>query len=80
MAAALWGKVYYNDLYAGELRQEPGGRCLFTYDATYLEAKHPAIAFTLPRQAGPYICEADFIRSSIIWWPKAGCAMRRPAR
>lgn len=58
MAAALWGKVYYNDLYAGELRQEPGGRCLFTYDATYLEAKHPAIAFTLPRQAAPHVCEA----------------------
>ena len=58
MATALWGKVYYNDdLYAGELRQEPGGRCVFTYDAAYLEAKHPAIAFTLPRQAAPYMCE-----------------------
>lgn len=58
MAAALWGKVYYNDFYAGELRQEPGGRCVFTYDATYLDAKHPVIAFTLPRQATPHICEA----------------------
>lgn len=58
MAATLWGKVYYtNNLYAGELRQEPGGRCVFTYDATYLDAKHPAIAFTLPRQAAPHICE-----------------------
>jgi serine/threonine-protein kinase HipA len=57
MASALWGKVYYNDLYAGELRQEPGGRCVFTYDPTYLEAKHPAVAFTLPAQAAPYICE-----------------------
>jgi serine/threonine-protein kinase HipA len=57
MAAALWGKVYYNDLYAGELRQEPGGRCVFTYDPTYLEAKHPAIAFTLPLQPAPHICE-----------------------
>jgi serine/threonine-protein kinase HipA len=58
MATALWGKVYYNtDLYAGELRQEPGGRCVFTYDAAYLEAKHPAIAFTLPRQAAPHVCE-----------------------
>ena len=35
MAATLWGKVYYNNVYAGELRQEPGGRCLFTYDGTY---------------------------------------------
>ncbi len=58
MAAALWGKVYYNDFYAGELRQEPGGRCVFTYDATYLDAKYPAIAFTLPRQTTPHICEA----------------------
>src|SRR6266852_974474 len=57
MAAALWGKVYYNDLYAGELRQEPGGRCVFTYDAAYLEAKHPAIAFKLPPQSAPHICE-----------------------
>ena len=58
MAAALWGKVYYDKFYAGELRQEPGGRCVFTYDATYLEGKHPAIAFTLPLQSAPYICEA----------------------
>jgi serine/threonine-protein kinase HipA len=57
MAAALWGKVYYDDLFAGELRQEPGGRCAFTYDPTYLEAKHPAIAFTLPPRAAPYVCE-----------------------
>ncbi|MGC2125283.1 MAG: HipA domain-containing protein, partial [Xanthobacteraceae bacterium] len=59
MAAALWGRVYYNnDLYAGELRQEPSGRCVFTYDPAYLEAKHPAIAFTLPRQKAPHVCEA----------------------
>ncbi|MGD0185311.1 MAG: HipA domain-containing protein [Roseiarcus sp.] len=59
MAAALWGKVYYNDdLFAGVLRQEPGGRCLFVYDQTYLDAGLPAIAFTLPRQAEPHVCEA----------------------
>lgn len=58
MAAALWGKVYYNnDAYAGELRQEPGGRCVFTYDPAYLEAKRPAIAHTLPLQTAPHICE-----------------------
>jgi serine/threonine-protein kinase HipA len=57
MATSLWGKVYHHDVYAGELRQEPGGRCVFTYDATYLEAGHPAIAFTLQRRAAPYICE-----------------------
>src|SRR5882724_3758242 len=57
MAAALWGKVYYNNVYAGELRQEPGGRCVFTYDPAYLEAKQPAVSFTLPRQTAPHICE-----------------------
>ncbi len=57
MAAALWGRVYFRDLYAGELRQEPGGRCVFTYDPAYLEGKHPAIAFTLPLQSAPHICE-----------------------
>jgi serine/threonine-protein kinase HipA len=57
MAAALWGKVYYNDLFAGELRQEPGGRCVFTYDPTYLEGKHPEIAFTLPPRAAPHVSE-----------------------
>ena len=57
MAAALWGKVYYKTLFAGELRQDPGGRCVFTYDAAYLDAKHPAIAFTLPLQPAPYVCE-----------------------
>jgi serine/threonine-protein kinase HipA len=57
MAAALWGKVYYNELFAGDLRQEPGGRCVFAYDATYLEGRHSAIAFTLPLQTAPYISE-----------------------
>jgi serine/threonine-protein kinase HipA len=57
MASALWGKVYYGDVYAGELRQEPGGRCVFTYDPAYLEQERPAVAFTLPRRAGPHVCE-----------------------
>jgi serine/threonine-protein kinase HipA len=57
MAAALWGKVYYSDHYAGELRQEPGGRCAFTYDQSYLESRHPAVAFTLPLRAAPHLCE-----------------------
>jgi serine/threonine-protein kinase HipA len=58
MAKALWGKVYYDDDYAGELRQEPGGRCVFTYDATYLAGQRPAIAWTLPKQSAPLPCEA----------------------
>lgn len=57
MASALWGKIYYKDSFAGELRQEPGGRCVFTYDPAYLAASLPAIAFTLPLGATPHICE-----------------------
>jgi serine/threonine-protein kinase HipA len=58
MAAALWGKVYYNDnLFAGELRQEPGGRCVFTYDPTYIQAGHPSIAHTLKVRTEPYLSE-----------------------
>ncbi len=57
MAAALWGKVYYQDSFAGELRQEPGGRCVFSYDADYLAEKRPPIAFKLPLQTEPHRCE-----------------------
>src|ERR1700747_1124406 len=57
MATSLWGKVYHDDSYAGELRQEAGGRCIFSYDPTYLERQRPAIAFTLPLQAAPHITE-----------------------
>lgn len=48
MANLLWGKVYYKDIFAGALREEPGGRVTFTYDSSYIEGGHPAIAHTLP--------------------------------
>src|SRR5215475_3699788 len=57
MATSLWGRIYYGNVFAGELRQEPGGRCVFTYDPAYLEAGHPSIAFTLPLQPSPHSCE-----------------------
>lgn len=58
MARTLWGKVYFKDLYAGRLQEEPGGRCVFTYDPTYLEREQPAaIAHTLPLRAQPYVSE-----------------------
>ena len=57
MASALWGKVYYNDSFAGELRQEPGGRCVFTYDSTYIQSKEAPVAYTLAVRAEPHICE-----------------------
>lgn len=57
MAHAQWGNVYLNEVYAGRLQEEPGGRCVFTYDATWLDEDRPAIAHTLPLQAEPYIDE-----------------------
>jgi len=57
MANALWGKVYLKDIYAGRLQEEPGGRCVFTYDASYLESGQPAIGHTLPTRPEPYISE-----------------------
>jgi len=57
MAQLLWGKVYFQDKYAGVLQQEPGDRMSFTYDTTYLESGEPAIAHTLPLRAEPHISE-----------------------
>ena len=57
MARTLWGKVYLKDLYAGRLQEEPGGRCVFAYDTSYLESDQPAIAHTLPLRLEPYVSE-----------------------
>ena len=68
MANLLWGKVYRNNAFAGFLREEPGGRVSFTYDASYYDPAHgaagyPAISHTLPightlsEAAQPHICE-----------------------
>jgi serine/threonine-protein kinase HipA len=55
VANLLWGKVYYRDIFAGILREEPGGRVTFIYDSSYIEGGHPAIAHTLPVRAEPHI-------------------------
>lgn len=55
MGQLLWGKVYYQDSFAGILREEPGDRVSFTYDESYLAAKNPAIAHTLPLQSDPQV-------------------------
>jgi serine/threonine-protein kinase HipA len=57
MANTLWGKVYYKDIYAGRLAEEPGGRVIFTYDPSYIEEKQPAIAYTLPLRKEPFLSE-----------------------
>jgi len=55
VANLLWGKVYYKDLFAGFIREEPGDRVTFTYDSSYIEGGHPAIAHTLPVRTEPHI-------------------------
>jgi len=55
VANLLWGKVYYKDLFAGLIREEPGDRVTFTYDSSYIEGGHPAIAHTLPVREQPHI-------------------------
>ena len=57
MANTLWGKVFYKDTYAGRLQEEPGGRIVFTYDSSYIQAKQPSISYTLPLRAEPFISE-----------------------
>ncbi|HCR85682.1 MAG TPA: hypothetical protein DIV86_03285 [Alphaproteobacteria bacterium] len=58
MANLLFGNVYYKDIFAGVLRQEPGERYSFTYDNSYLESQHSSIAHTLPKRKEAYISEA----------------------
>lgn len=57
MATNLWGNVYYKDTFAGVLSQEAGGRCVFTYDESYLQSSLPAISYTLPLRAEPHLSE-----------------------
>lgn len=55
MANFLWGKVYYQEYFAGYLREEPGHVVSFTYDETYLSSGQPAIAYTLPLQRAAFL-------------------------
>ena len=57
MAKMFWGHVYFEDIYAGRLQQEPGDRSSFSYDSSYLEAGGPPIAHTLPLRERPSISE-----------------------
>ena len=50
MADLMMGKVNFNSDFAGYLKEEPGDRFSFTYDASYLAAKKPIISISLPLQ------------------------------
>lgn len=54
MAELFWGKVYFKDVFAGYLRQEPGETVSFAYDASYLQSNLPPIAHTLPLQEAAF--------------------------
>ncbi len=59
MATALWGRVYYQDAYAGLLQKEPNGRYVFTYDPAYLHSPSPCpISYTLPLREKAFIAES----------------------
>lgn len=59
MATLLWGKVYYQDTFAGFIRQEPGGGSSFVYDSTYLQGNNPAIAHALSLQVEPFVYQTE---------------------
>lgn len=58
MANLLWGKVYFNDVFSGILREEPGGGVSFAYDESYLDLNLSPVAHTLPLQEDLYISHA----------------------
>ena len=58
MAGLLWGRVFYHETFAGYLREEPGDRYFFAYDDSYLNAKLPPIAHTLPLRSEPYVSQS----------------------
>ena len=58
MTALLWGRVFYKDIYAGTLQEEPGDRYSFKYDIQYIEAGYPPLAYTLPVSTLPIITKS----------------------
>ena len=58
MASLLWGKVFFQDHFAGYLREEMTGDFSFTYDESYLKEKFPSLSYTLPLQQEPHISYA----------------------
>jgi serine/threonine-protein kinase HipA len=61
MATLLIGKVFYQEEFAGYLREETGDRTSFTYDEKYLDSKFPSIAHTLPLLAEPFTSRAGLL-------------------
>lgn len=58
MAALLIGKVYYQEHFAGYVREEPGDRTSFAYDENYLNAALPPVSHNLPLRSEPFTTRA----------------------
>lgn len=59
MAKLLYGKVYYQDTFAGFVRQEPGFGSSFNYDPSYLKSGMPPISHTLPLKQEAEVYQTD---------------------
>lgn len=57
MADTLWGNVYFKDIYAGRLKEEPDGRYIFIYDESYLDSNQPAISHSLELRTEPHVSQ-----------------------
>jgi serine/threonine-protein kinase HipA len=57
MARVLWGKVYFDDIFAGFLGEEPGGRYSFEYDPEYLRTSRYPLSVRLPLQSSAFVNE-----------------------
>lgn len=57
MAANNWAKVYFKDSFAGILSEEPGGRCRFVYDQSFIQNYKTGISINLPTTKVEHIYE-----------------------
>ncbi len=58
MAKLLWGRVYFKDIFAGILKQEPGEVFSFAYDDSYLNEKLPSISFSILNDKKTHFCQS----------------------
>jgi serine/threonine-protein kinase HipA len=50
LAKLHWGKVFYQDTFAGILQEEPGDCFSFEYDDSYIASNLPPISYSLPKE------------------------------
>lgn len=57
MASKNWAKVYFHNDFAGILQEEPGGRCRFTYDESFIHNHSIGVSINLPITEKEHIYE-----------------------